>query len=151
MLRLIISRWNDFMTESRDRVARDVGSLILRVGLGSAMMLNHGLGKLQSFSEKSGGFPDPLGVGSPMSMALAVFAEFFCSAAIIVGFATRLALTQLIATMAVAFFIIHGADPFSKKEMAFLYLVPFIALFLLGPGRISVDGWLSGIYSKSKA
>ena len=39
------------------------------------MLYAHGWPKLASFSEKSGGFPDPLGIGSPASLTLAVFAD----------------------------------------------------------------------------
>jgi len=41
--------------------------------------------------------------------------------------------------MAVAAFIAHGADPFAKKEMALLYLVGFLTVALMGPGRYSID------------
>ncbi|MBI3734971.1 DoxX family protein [Candidatus Sumerlaeota bacterium] len=123
--------------------ARDAAALILRVGMGGAIMLGHGYGKLMAFSASSPEFPDPLGIGHTPSMALAVLAEFFCGLAVILGFATRLALTQLIATMSVAFFIVHAADPYAKKELALVYLIPFIGLFVLGPGRISVDFWVA--------
>ena len=37
-------------------------------------------------------------------------------------------------TMAVAFFIVHGSDPFAKKELAFLFLMVFTTLFIGGGG-----------------
>ena len=33
----------------------------------------------------------------------------------------------------------HGADPFQKKELALLYLLMSAVIFLLGPGRFSLD------------
>jgi putative oxidoreductase len=118
----------------------DIALLILRLALGGSMLLAHGLGKFQSFGENSAQFPDPFGLGSPVSMGLAVFAEMFCSILIILGALTRVAAIPLIVTMGVAFFMIHGADPWNMKELSFVYLAGFIALFCLGAGRISVDG-----------
>lgn len=103
------------------------------------MLISHGWGKLINFGEKASVFPDPLGVGSMMSLSLAVFAEVFCSIAIILGFATRFVAIPLISTMFVAIFIIHADDPRQKKEFALLYLVPFLTLIFTGAGRFSLD------------
>lgn len=119
----------------------DVGLLILRVAV-SAMMLNHGWGKLANFGAMAEGFSDPLGVGPTASLTLTVFAEFFCAIFVMAGFATRAAALPLLITMLVAVVIVHSDDPFSKKEFALLYAVPFLVLMLTGPGRWSVDAWL---------
>lgn len=120
---------------------RDVGLLLLRLGAGGMMMV-HGWGKLSRFNEMASKFPDPLGIGSPASLTLAVFSEFFCALAIVLGFATRLAALPLIVTMIVAAFVIHGDDPFAKKELALLYLVAFAALAGTGAGKLSLDAKL---------
>ena len=44
-------------------------------------------------------------------------------------------------TMLVAALIIHGDDPWAKKELALLYFFPFAALFLTGAGRYSLDAF----------
>ena len=49
--------------------------------------------------------------------------------------------------MAVAAFVVHAGDPWTlgagrSKEPALLYLFPFLALALTGPGRFSLDAWL---------
>ena len=36
-------------------------------------------------------------------------------------------------------FIVHAADPFGTKEKALLFAVTFIVIFLLGPGKYSID------------
>ena len=115
------------------------GLLVLRVGVGASMMLGHGWGKLSSFGTMSAKFADPYGLGATVSLALAVFAEFFCSLLVVTGTFTRLATIPLIVTMLTAFLLIHGADPFPRKELALMYLVPFVTLFVTGPGRFSVD------------
>jgi putative oxidoreductase len=43
------------------------------------------------------------------------------------------------ATMLVAAFIVHLDDPFKRKELALLYLVGFLIIFLMGPGKYSVN------------
>lgn len=102
-------------------------------------ILTHGYPKLQKVLNGNFQFGDPLGIGPEASLILAVFAEAICGALVIIGITTRLALIPLIITMGVAFFIVHGSDPFKTKEMAFLYLAIFLAIFFTGPGRFSAD------------
>ena len=116
-----------------------IGLLILRLGVGLMMALGHGWGKLSNFGDMSSKFADPIGVGSEFSLGLTVFAEFFCSLAIVLGFITRGAVIPLIITMLVAVFIIHSDDPWGKKEFGLLYLVPYLTLLFTGPGRYSLD------------
>lgn len=106
-------------------------------------MLTHGYPKLQRLFAGEMQFGDPLGLGPEVSLVLAVFAEFFCSILVMLGFGTRLAVVPLIVTMAVAAFMVHGADPFGRKEMALLYLVGYVVLLLTGSGKISVDRLIS--------
>jgi putative oxidoreductase len=44
--------------------------------------------------------------------------------------------------MLVAAFVAHAGDPFGKKEMALLYLLVYITLFITGPGKYSIDNAL---------
>lgn len=122
-----------------------LGLLILRVGFGATMAICHGLPKLLDFSGKLHTFPDPIGLGSPISLSLTVSAEFLCAVLVVVGIFTRFAAAPIVFAMAVAFFIIHGADPFMKKELAFLYLLGFSAIMAAGPGRYSADGMVRGV------
>ena len=103
------------------------------------MLIGHGWGKLAGFSKMHESFPDPLGVGSTLSLSLAVGAEVFCSIALIIGLLTRAATIPLAITMLVAAFLVHADDPWAKKEFAILYLIPFICLFFTGAGRHSLD------------
>ena len=116
-----------------------IGLLVLRVGIGLMMALGHGWGKLSNFGAMSTKFADPIGLGVGLSLTLAVFAEFFCSLAVVLGLATRAAVIPLMITMAVAVFVVHGDDPWGKQELGMMYLVPFITLLLTGPGKYSLD------------
>ena len=116
--------------------------LIVRVVFG-VMLMNHGIDKWANYQELSAVFPDPLGIGSPLSLGLAIFGELACSMAFIIGFLYRLAMIPTIFTMCVAFFIVHADDPFAVKELAFVYLVVFVLMYIVGPGKFAVDRWIS--------
>ncbi|MCC9600288.1 DoxX family protein [Stieleria sp. JC731] len=122
---------------NRDKFS-SIGLLVLRLAFG-CFMLVHGWQKLSGFSEMSGGFPDPLGVGNQLSLVMAIGAEFGCSLLLLVGLGTRLAVIPLGFTMIIALFVVHGADPWQKKELAACYLAVYITLFLTGPGPLSID------------
>lgn len=120
---------------------------LARLAIGAAFM-SHGWQKLMQFDDLAQSFPDPLGIGSQASLILALFAELACPVGFIFGFLYRLALIPMITTMAVAFFAIHGADPFAVRELAFLYLVVFILLWITGPGRYSIDSLIKKAIDK---
>ena len=116
----------------------NLGLLLLRVGFGG-MMLTHGIPKLMKMVGGDFSFGDPIGIGEPASLVLAVLGEVVFPILVIIGFKTRLSAIPVIITMDVAAFIVHAADPFGTKEMAILYLIGFTAMALLGAGRYSVD------------
>ncbi|MGZ8557746.1 MAG: DoxX family protein [Chitinophagaceae bacterium] len=113
-------------------------TLLLRLALGGLMIM-HGYSKLISFASRSSSFADPFHIGHPTSMALAIFAEFFCAVLILLGLFTRLACIPLIMAMGVALIYVHKGDFFGKGEVATLYLFGYLALLFTGPGKISLD------------
>lgn len=120
----------------------DLGLLLLRVGAG-LMMLLHGIGKVSDlFAGRAASFPDPIGLGSTPSLALAAFAEFLCALAVMIGFQTRLAALPVAFTMLVAGVVVHAGDDWHARELALVYAVVFLALALTGGGRYGIDGWL---------
>lgn len=116
--------------------------LALRLLFGGLLM-THGYAKLTEFVSLAVTFPDPLGIGGRYSLMLAIFGELFCSVAFVLGFLLRLSLLPMIVTMAVAFFYVHGGS-LAGGELALIYLVVFVLIYLVGPGRFSVDCWMSG-------
>jgi putative oxidoreductase len=115
-----------------------IGLLLLRISVGS-LMLVHGLQKLMNYSELSGQFPDPIGMGSQLSLIAAIGAEVGCSLLVMLGLGTRLALLPLSFTMFVALFLVHASDPWKVKELAAVYLCVYLSLLLSGPGEFSID------------
>ena len=101
--------------------------------------MSHGIAKWQNFDALSAAFPDPLGVGGGVSLALAIFGEVVCSAGFIAGLFYRLALIPMIFTMCVAFFAVHGGDPFAARELALAYLSVYVLMYATGPGLYAAD------------
>lgn len=124
----------------RDK-ALDVGLLLLRLGAGSMLLLGHGLPKIHRLLE-GGGFADPIGLGQTASLVLATFAEAACSVLVMAGVLTRASAVPVVFTMLVAALVVHADDPWTKKELAMIYCLPFLVLILTGPGRLSVDRWI---------
>ena len=78
-----------------------VGLLVLRVAIGG-LMLVHGIQKVMGYGEMVEKFPDPIGMGSQLSLIAAIGAEAGCSLLLIFGLGTRLAAIPLAFTMAIA-------------------------------------------------
>lgn len=134
-----MSRMLQFLFPTTPYTARSsLFLLALRVLFG-ALLLWHGIAKLGDFAALSEVFPDPLGLGSRISLLLAIFAEVFCSIGFIVGAFYRLALIPMIFTMCVALFVVHGNDPFAVKELAAVYLAVFVLMYIAGPGGYALD------------
>jgi putative oxidoreductase len=123
----------------------DCGLLLLRVWLGLSMLLIHGMLKLQDFAGTVSTFHEKMGIPKAAAAA-AVLAESVAAVFLVIGFATRWAALALAATMGVAFTFVHKwvlkqGDP-GSGELAFIYLGGFLAIFLAGAGRWSVDAKL---------
>ena len=58
------------------------------------------------------------------------------------GLFTRLAAVPLIITMCVALFMAHSGQFFGDGQTAALFLGIFLAILLLGPGKVSLDRFL---------
>lgn len=125
-------------------VAASLGLLAFRVAVGLMMAIGHGWGKLVGFRELSAKFPDPLGIGSTLSLAGTTGAEFFCALLVALGLGTRFATLPVAFTMGVAAFLHHAADPWRRKELAILFLASFLVLAFTGAGRYSLDAFLGG-------
>lgn len=144
--------------------AADIGLLILR--LAGLYMAVHGWGKVGMLT---GGQADMLigGVGklgfpAPVVFAwAATLAEFAGGLLVAVGLFTRYAAAFTAFTMFVASFFQHHAPAqflswlgiaplaedvrkgYGNPELAFVYLLIFLAVVLVGPGALSVDAVLS--------
>lgn len=129
---------SQFFSTKYKQGALDLSLLLLRV-MGGGLMTHHGFEKIIHFTEKVKTFPDPLHIGSTLSLSLVIFSEFFCSVLLFFGLVTRLVSIPLIITMAVALFIVHHGEVFGDGESSTLFLTAFVILLLTGPGKYSLD------------
>lgn len=121
--------------------AFNAGMLILRVGL-AVLMIPHGYDKLVHFSNYSKQFINFMGIGVNVSLALTIFAELVCPFLIGIGLLTRVAAFFAAFNMIVAVVKGHNSQIFGEGEHAAMYVVGFLAIMIMGPGRISVDAAL---------
>lgn len=125
----------------REFVDVKTSAMILRVFTAAFMIYGHGFGKLMNVLGGNFQFLDPIGLGPEVSLILAALAEAVFAFLIVIGLWTRLSALILMINMAVALVFVHiaGGDSFGDMEMPLLYLVNFTVIFLLGPGKFSVD------------
>lgn len=130
-----------------------LGLLLVRIIIGVVMAFI-GYEKLIHFNEmaasdfwaKEVSF---IGMTGKIPLALTVFAEFFCSLLLLIGLFTRLSLIPLLICMGyivvvvAQFSIIDSGDNGVQVNTAFVYFIIYLALFLTGPGKYSVDAQLS--------
>ena len=129
----------NFLFPGEPRDSRSSWLLLAARVVFGLLLMSHGIAKWQNFDALSASFPDPLGVGGGVSLALAIFGEVICSAGFIAGLFYRLALIPMIFTMCVAFFAVHGGDPFAARELALAYLSVYVLMYATGPGLYAAD------------
>jgi putative oxidoreductase len=127
---------------------RDIGLLILRVGIG-IMFICPGFPKLTAGPEiwaKLGGAMSAVGINfAPTFMGfMAAISEFGGGLLLVLGLFTRPACFFLLITMVVAMLMhIRSGDPFVKYSHALESAILFFSLIFIGPGKISLDEILS--------
>ncbi len=120
----------------------DFGPLVLRIAVGMIFLV-HGLGKFKMWkmpaSEQSSG-------AMSVMMKILSIVESLAGLAILVGYFTQLAAAVVGVVMfgALYFKIFVWRTPFTAMdktgwEFDFLILAASVALFLMGPGAVSVD------------
>ena len=117
----------------------NIALLLLRIVFAGSMLYGHGLSKFYRLIERDLSFANPIGIGEAPTLVLAVFSEFLAPLFILVGYKTKIFSFFPAITMFVAAFVVHLSDPFARKEKAILFLIGFIIMMMLGPGKYSID------------
>lgn len=121
------------------RLPAGIALTLSRVFFGLSISLAHGLAKTPP-SETFIGMVDNLGFPLPPVAAwAAALSEMVGGILLALGLLTRPAAFFIIATMLLAAFVVHGSDPFAKKELALLYTAGILPFLVMGGGRFSLD------------
>ncbi len=124
----------------------DLGLLVLRLGLGFGFFFYHGFDKI------TGGPERWHGLGSALSQLgitfwptfwgfMISFAESFGALFIAVGFLVRPMSVILAIGMFVAWYT-HVASGNGNPAHAFKNFFVLLGLFVIGPGKYSIDAWI---------
>lgn len=113
--------------------------LLLRLWVGLNFVFAHGLGKISdpgAFLDGRGvqKFPLPILFGS-----LAILSEFVGGILLTLGLWTRVAAAGILGTMVGAAFVVLGADPWGRKELALTYAAVAFFFLVSGGGSLSMD------------
>ncbi len=129
----------------------NLGRLFLRLFVG-IMLMQFGIRQLACFNEMSSIFPSVLGLGSEASLVVMICIELICSLFIMFGFLTRLMiLPPFIAMVMAEYHLLHNSaveaayllDWQQQGYLPIMFLGIYFFLALVGPGKISVDYFLS--------
>ncbi len=119
----------------------DFGLLVLRVVFGFTLCILHGWSKIVHYSQMAAHFPDPVHIGSKLSLLFAILSDLICSLLVAVGLGTRWAALIIAINTGTAFALVHGFSLFGPHngELALLFFGWALTLVITGPGRYSVD------------
>jgi putative oxidoreductase len=136
------------MSASSPGQIRDLGLLLLRLGVGLGFVFFHGWDKLSGGPERwtaVGGAVGQIGIGFGHTYfgALAAFSESVGALLLALGFLFRPAAALLFCTMTMAT-IQHVTTGQGTPAHAFKNAWVFLGLMLIGPGRWSIDAWIQG-------
>ncbi|WP_085678411.1 MULTISPECIES: DoxX family protein [unclassified Pseudomonas] len=116
------------------------GLLFMRVMAALLLFSIHGLPKLLDWSGELQRIEDPFGLGAPLTLGLAVFAEVVCPVLLLLGVAARLACLPVLAVLLVALLVVHPDWSLEQGQFAWLLVALYGGLALTGPGVYSVSG-----------
>ncbi|MBK8550321.1 MAG: DoxX family protein [Ignavibacteria bacterium] len=126
----------------------DYGILLLRIGVGLIFIFIHGLGKITAGPDlwkRLGGSMSNFGITFLPEVwgFIAAFTEFFVPMFLIIGFLYRPATFLLAFNMIVATSVhLKNLDPWSKIAYPMMLVILFISMFIIGPGKFSLDEYL---------
>lgn len=129
----------------------NLGRLFLRLFVG-IMLIQFGVRQLTYFHEIKSIFPSVLGMDSELSLIVLISIEIICSLFIMMGFLTRLmSVVPLVAMIVTEYYILsdftqQASYMLNWQQQGYLPVMfcgIYFFLLLVGPGKISIDYFLS--------
>lgn len=119
-------------------ISLPLGLLFLRVSAAVLLLQIHGLPKLFNWSTELQRIEDPFGLGTTLTLAMAVFAEVICPVLLILGVFARLACLPVLAVLGVALVVVHPEWSLEQAQFAWLFTVLYAGLAITGPGAWAI-------------
>ena len=116
----------------------DAALLFLRLSGSALLLVVHGLPKLLDFAHELTLIEDPIGLGAPLTLSLAILAEVLCPLLIAVGLFTRVACVPILVLLLVSLLLVHPQWTLAEGQFGWLLLILFTTVLLAGPGRYAV-------------
>ncbi len=130
----------------------NLARLFMRLFVG-VMFLQFGIRHLVNYSILRDSFPTVLNMSSECSLIIMIVIELVCSLSIMVGFWTRFNVIPPICSMIAAeYYILHdmlpnlpvyGLDSTDPGYLPIMFIGIYIYLLIAGPGKISLDYFIS--------
>lgn len=130
----------------------NLARLFIRLFVG-VMLLQFGIRHLVNYSVLCHSFPTVLGLTPSASLIIMICIEVICSLFIMTGFMTRLStLPPIFAMIAAEYYILHdmvpmlpayGLDSTDPGYLPIMFIGIYVYLLLAGPGKISLDYFIS--------
>lgn len=129
----------------------NMGRLFLRLFVG-IMMMQFGIRQINNFDAAQAMFPSIFGIDPAAVLILMISIEIGCSLFIMAGFMTRImAVPPFIAMIVAEYYILHDLvtqEPYmlswsQQGYVPIMFLGIYFFIMLVGPGKISVDYFLS--------
>jgi putative oxidoreductase len=115
------------------------GLLVLRFVAGGMMFVLHGMTKIEMIIKGDfSAFPNPIGLGSALSLYLSGLAESLIAVFLVLGFLIRFSAFILAFNMLVAMYWLHSVGN-GGLELPTIYFAMYVVIMILGAGNISID------------
>lgn len=120
----------------------NVSILVYRVLIAFAIIRVHGLKKVLDIEGELTKLENPLGIDPLLNVYLAIAVNLLFSLFVALGFLTRPFALGIMGLTVMGFFV-HIHDPWIMRDAPMMYSFAFGLIFVFGPGRYSVDHYLS--------
>ncbi|MDB5200865.1 MAG: DoxX family protein [Ferruginibacter sp.] len=121
----------------------NIGMLFFRIAVCLEMILVHGLKKLGISATEAEKIPNPLHLPEFFNDGFAMSANILFPFLVLIGLYTRLATIPTLAVTLTGYFVLHWNDAALVRDTPFMYSAAFLLILLLGPGKYSVDNYIS--------
>jgi len=117
--------------------------LFFRSAVSLEIIFVHGFKKLGICGADAEKVPNPLHLPEVFNYAFAVSANIFFPFLVFIGLCTRLATLPTLAVTLTGYFVLHWSDAALVRDTPFIYSIIFLFILLMGPGKYSVDNYIS--------